>query len=404
MSTEWNIASVKAFLSSGDVKIDEQDEDGMTALLQASYRGNVKVAQLLVNSGADVNWSKHKQGYTALMFGALSGKIEIIEYLLSQGAKTEPTNCVKRTAAEMAAFVGNHFASALINTYIEKEELLQFTKLEASSNFYLFPSLVDPLHCMLNNLNFSPVKVYIYLSSSLGKPILDNSANVVAALERLCEQHFTPQRTHEHISMKLHLLSCIVKRASEFLKAKKSDVERTEKSPSFPLEPLIKLFLRGVNPHGLAGGQESFLRKCIISFPHSESNLWRQTVTRVSQVEVGEAPTALAILENAINGLSPFARSAKADESLSAVAYEPCATCADMPGYGDGIRSKWCSRCHEVAYCSVTCQKLHWFTHKRYCSILKEHHDSVAKVDTKTKPSAEEMSKIQGEISSLLSS
>lgn len=43
----------------------------MTALLQASYRGNVEIAQLLINSGANVNWSKHKQGYTALMFGAL---------------------------------------------------------------------------------------------------------------------------------------------------------------------------------------------------------------------------------------------------------------------------------------------------------------------------------------------
>ncbi|VDN97305.1 unnamed protein product [Rodentolepis nana] len=354
---DGNIASVKAFLSSGDVKIDEQDEDGMTALLQASYRGNVKIAQLLVNSGANVNWSKHKQGYTALMFGALSGKIEIIEYLLSQGAKTDPTNCVKRTAAEMASFV-------------EKEELVQFTKLEASSSSFLSPSLVDPLHCMLTNLNFSPVKVFIYLSSSSGKPILDNFENVVAALERLCAQHFTPHKTHEHISMKLHLLSCIVKRAGEFLKIKNFDEGRTGKS-SLTLEPLIKLFLRGTDPHGLAGGQESFLRKCLVSFPHSESNLWRQTVTRVSQVEVGEAPTALALLENAINGLSPFARSAKADESLSAGGCEPCATCADMPGYGDGIRSKWCSRCHEVAYCSVACQKLHWFTHKKYCSVLK---------------------------------
>ncbi|KAM3172775.1 hypothetical protein ACTXT7_013853 [Hymenolepis weldensis] len=235
-----------------DVKVDEQDEDGMTALLQASYRGNVKIAQLLVNSGANVNWSKHKQGYTALMFGALSGKIEIVEYLLSQGAKIDLTNCLKRTAGEMASFVGNHFAAALINTYIEKEEVLQFTKLEASSSSYLSPSLVDPLHCMLINLNFSPVKVFLYLSSPLGKPLLHNFTNVVAALESLCGQHFTPQRTHEHIALKLHLLSCTVKRAGEFLNTKKLEGKITEKPP-FPLEPLIKTFLRGVDPHGLTG-------------------------------------------------------------------------------------------------------------------------------------------------------
>ncbi|VUZ48951.1 unnamed protein product [Hymenolepis diminuta] len=401
---DGNISSVEALLSNGDVKVDDQDEDGMTALLQASYRGNVKIAQLLVNSGANVNWSKHKQGYTALMFGALSGKIEIVEYLLSQGAKIDLTNCLKRTAAEMASFVGNHFAAALINTHIGREEVLQFTKLDASSSSYLSPSLVDPLHCMLINLNFSPVKVFLYLSSPLGKLLLHDFTNVVAALESLCGQHFTPQRTHEHIALKLHLLSCTVKRAGEFLKTKKFEGENTEKPPSVLLEPLIKTFLRGVDPHGLTGGQESFLRKCLVSFPHSESNLWRQIVTQVSQVEVGESPTALVILENAISGLSPFARSAKGDASSSAVVHEPCATCADLPGYGADIRPRWCSRCHEVAYCSVACQKLHWFTHKKYCPILQEHHDSVAKSGPKTKPSDEEMSKIQGEISSLLSS
>lgn len=55
----------------------------MTALLQASYRGNVKIAQLLVNSGANVNWSKHKQGYTALMFGALVGLSHIFKFIAS---------------------------------------------------------------------------------------------------------------------------------------------------------------------------------------------------------------------------------------------------------------------------------------------------------------------------------
>lgn len=43
----------------------------MTALLQACYRGNVEIAKLLVNSGANVNWLKQSQGYTALMFGVL---------------------------------------------------------------------------------------------------------------------------------------------------------------------------------------------------------------------------------------------------------------------------------------------------------------------------------------------
>ncbi|KAM7533508.1 hypothetical protein Aperf_G00000127518 [Anoplocephala perfoliata] len=374
----------------------------MTALLQACYRGNVEIAQLLVDSGANVNWLKHNQGYTALMFGVLSGKAEIVDFLLSQGAKTDLTNCLKRTAAEMASFIGNHLAAARINTYIEKEELLQFTHQDSSSKSSLSSNLVDPLHHLIVNLNFSPVKVFIYLSSPTGMPLLGNFTNIAAALDKLVDQHFTPQRTHEHIAMKLHLLSCIIRRAGAFMEAKKAEGTKSEKTSSVLLESLIKIFLRGVDPYGLPAGQESFLRKCLASFPHAESNLWRQIVTQVSPLEVGQTPTCLVLLENAISGLSPFTRSAapRGDES---VVNAPCATCADLPGYATDSRLKWCSRCHEVAYCSVACQKLHWFTHKKYCPILKEHHDSVAKSGVKLNPSEKETSEIQGEIASFLS-
>lgn len=114
-------------------------------------------------------------------------------------------------------------------------------------------------------------------------------------------------------------------------------------------------------------GQEAFLRKCLVSFPHAESTLWRQTVTQIGGLEVGQVPTCLTILENAVNGFTSFTRSSPRDGVIN----EPCATCFDMPGYGIDLQVKWCSRCHEVAYCSVACQKLHWFTHKKYCPILK---------------------------------
>ncbi|EUB57008.1 Ankyrin repeat and MYND domain-containing protein 2 [Echinococcus granulosus] len=413
---DGDVVKVKAFLTTGLVKVDEPDEvninlfsnclqDGMTALLQACYRGNVEIAKILVDSGADVNWSKHRQEYTALMFAALSGKLEIINFLLSCGAKPDMTNCLKRTAAEMASFVGNHFAAAQINTYIEKEELIQFTKKSAAENSQLSTDLVEPLHHLVTNLNFAPVKVFLYLSSAAGKSLLESWKNVVAVLEKLVEQHFTPQRTHEHIAIKLHLLCAMVRRAGEYLEAgidgddKEIKAVHEEKNV-FALEPLIKNFLRGTDPHGLPKGQEAFLRKCLVSFPHAESTLWRQTVTQIGGVEVGQAPTCLTILENAINGFSSFSRSTSRDGIIN----EPCATCSDMPSYAKDLQVKWCSRCHEAAYCSVACQKLHWFTHKKYCPILKEHHESVARSQSKekAKPTEEEMSNFQEEISAYL--
>ncbi|KAL5108601.1 Ankyrin repeat and MYND domain-containing protein 2 [Taenia crassiceps] len=398
-----DVEKVTAFLTTRQVKVDEPDEDGMTALLQACYRGNVKVAKVLVDSGADVNWGKHKQEYTALMFAALSGRLEIVNFLLSCGAKPDMTNCLKRTAAEMASFVGHHFAAAQINSYIEKEELIQFAQKSISSNLQISVDLVEPLHQLITNLNFSPVKVFLYLSSAAGKPLLDSWKNVVAVLEKLVEQHFTPQRTHEHIAIKLHLLCSTVKRAGEYVGTESDGGKAVDggKNVSFTLEPLMKNFLRGADPRGLPKGQEAFLRKCLVSFPHTESTLWRQTVTQVGGLEVGQVPTCLTILENAINGFTSFTRSSPRD----GVVNEPCATCYDMPGYAIGLQVKWCSRCHEVAYCSVACQKLHWFTHKKYCSILKEYHESLVKSQSskeKAKPTEEEMLNLQKEISAYL--
>lgn len=56
--------------------------------------------------GADVNSGKHEFGYTALHFAALSGNCELCHLLLMAGAKSQTTNSVGRTAAQMAAFVG----------------------------------------------------------------------------------------------------------------------------------------------------------------------------------------------------------------------------------------------------------------------------------------------------------
>ena len=56
--------------------------------------------------GADVNGGNHEHDYTTLHFASLAGKIEICKLLLQNGVKIERTNSVRRTASQMAAFVG----------------------------------------------------------------------------------------------------------------------------------------------------------------------------------------------------------------------------------------------------------------------------------------------------------
>ena len=55
-----------------------------------------------------MNGGNHEHDYTTLHFAALAGKTEICKILLQHGVKIERTNSVKRTATQMAAFVGEN--------------------------------------------------------------------------------------------------------------------------------------------------------------------------------------------------------------------------------------------------------------------------------------------------------
>ena len=59
-----------------------------------------------MKQGADVNGGDHEHGYSTLHFATLANKVEICQILLENGVKVDRTNSVKRTASQMAAFVG----------------------------------------------------------------------------------------------------------------------------------------------------------------------------------------------------------------------------------------------------------------------------------------------------------
>lgn len=50
------------------LRVNWSDENGMTPLDNACYKGNYGVCKLLIERGADVNSKKHIHGYTSLMF------------------------------------------------------------------------------------------------------------------------------------------------------------------------------------------------------------------------------------------------------------------------------------------------------------------------------------------------
>jgi ankyrin repeat protein len=93
-------------ISNGDVRINCLDKNGMNFLDQAAFKGNERLAKLLIEMGADPDNRKHAHRYTSLMFAALSGKPKLCEMLLNAGAQSYVTNNMNKTASEMAAFVG----------------------------------------------------------------------------------------------------------------------------------------------------------------------------------------------------------------------------------------------------------------------------------------------------------
>lgn len=115
-------------LSSKNVRVNCLDENGMSPLMHAAYKGKLDMCELLLRHGADVNCHQHEHGYTALMFAALSGNKDITWAMLEAGAETDVVNSVGRTAAQMAAFVGQHDCVTIINNFFPRERLDYYTK------------------------------------------------------------------------------------------------------------------------------------------------------------------------------------------------------------------------------------------------------------------------------------
>ncbi|GFG38137.1 hypothetical protein Cfor_04788, partial [Coptotermes formosanus] len=142
-----DVNGLKNTLVQQKIEVDIYDENGMTPLQHAAYKGNKEIVQMLIDRGAEVNSGKHEYGYTALHFAALSGNAQVCHLLLMAGAKSQTTNSIGRTASQMAAFVGNHACVAVINSYIPKSDVDYYTipqGLETEPK--LPPTVAAPLH------------------------------------------------------------------------------------------------------------------------------------------------------------------------------------------------------------------------------------------------------------------
>ncbi|XP_074106216.1 ankyrin repeat and MYND domain-containing protein 2 [Cotesia typhae] len=349
-------SELRTLLASNKMKIDFVDENGMSPLQHACYKGNKEIVQMLLDQGADVNACQHEHAYTALHFAALSGNAELCHLLMSHGAKLTATNSVGRTPAQMAAFVGNHNCVATINNYIPKADIDYYIKPQGLQTEPMMPShLADSLHKFIMQVNVHPVRVAMSLQRCTG--LLDHLPKVQKVLESMRHREMTRGTdTNEIMAFKYHYLSCIVselikcQKRLEARKAEKINEKPTdeEKGKTDPVEFFIRLLLKCSRSDGLPEYQEALLREIVREFPFRESMIFRQMVATLAGTD---PPSAVSVISAAINGQRGFA-----DNQVI------CMTC------GEEKATKKCSKCKAVQYCDRECQRLHWFLHKKECA------------------------------------
>ncbi|XP_078333011.1 ankyrin repeat and MYND domain-containing protein 2-like isoform X3 [Crassostrea virginica] len=341
-----DVEAVKTLMKDPDVRKDFTDETGMTPLQHAAFRGRKEMVELFLANGADVNSSKHENSYSTLMFAALSGNTDVTRQVLEAGAKVDHVNSVGRTAAQMAAFVGQHQCVSVINNFFPKEKLLHFTKPQGFEKEPKLPPELAPALCnMINMPDLHPVKLCMYLQDHPG--LLENYTGIVKVFELLCEKSMKARDTNDIFALKSHYYSVLFKNAGKLHKEKGS------------IESFIKSLIKGRESDGFPEFQEKFLRQVLREFPYAESELLQQMVRNLANTSIGDHPTALYVLCQGINGQKFM------DED------DVCSTCGTLRA------KKKCSACKMVCYCDQRCQKLHWSTHKKQCKQLAAEYVKI---------------------------
>jgi len=351
---DGDMERLQNFLEVEGVSVELLDGTGMTPLMHASWKGHVGVTKYLLRQGADPNGGRHEHSYTCLHFAGLAGKPEVCKLLLEAGAKTYHENSVKRTAAAMAAFVGNHHCVSVINNHVPKDHVLYYTKKQPFEEHPKLPAdLAKPLHNLVMSMNTHPVRIALHFRAN--PTLLAKITSVRKVLELMSDREFKNRTdVNEVMSLKYHIIHFIVKDMEKQLEIDQKK-EPPAKSPF--LDRWIKWQLTGREPDGFPVYQENFLRQAVKEFPFPESQLFKMLVTNFSMCkEYGVGQTAAEYINGAFNGQKGFKD------------HENCDTC------GEERAEKKCSECKSADYCDQVCQKYHWFLHKKHCDRLKAEH------------------------------
>ncbi|CAG8567763.1 11687_t:CDS:2, partial [Dentiscutata heterogama] len=148
--------SIVAWLLMNSANVEQKDNDGWTALHNASSQGHIMIVRyLLENTSANVDVKSNK-GHTPLMNAASKGHISVVKYLLNR-ANANPfvKNCIGESAYDIAA--------ASQKAYIC--ELLEKAEREWWKNKRLLQSTTSPYDLMNLPATNQPYDIYVFHSA-----------------------------------------------------------------------------------------------------------------------------------------------------------------------------------------------------------------------------------------------
>jgi len=337
------------------------DKDELTPLQHACHIGNLELTTFLLDQGADVNFTSRKDGYTPLMFAAISSRASIVRLLLERGVDTKIENCVNRTAAQMAAFVGQTKIVAIINSWLPYEETVApYTRCRELEEEPRIPSLElgRLLHSYIVYPSYHPVKLILFIKDNLD--LIKYGPQFVYVLDNLSSKSLKPPLNEESLSLKYYFLSYLIEFCLKLVKTKVSGQE-TENDSSYLkicdklIENLVRRLIRRENSSDVKPCTQQldrFILESLLKYPYTQLGIFKTMTFALTKREPGDL-TALTVLTQTMDGPRTFSQPAEA-----------CAVCGEMD------KNKKCSRCKSIHYCSFSCQRADWFQHKRECRNL----------------------------------
>lgn len=317
------------------------DKDQLTPLQHACHTGNLELAKLLIKRGSDINFTGRKDGYTSLMFAALGSRESIVRLLLEHNADTTIENCVHRTAAQMAAFVGCHKVVTLINNWVSFDDSVEpYTRcreLEEKPRIES-PELGVVLHNFIVHPALHPVKLLIYIQENFD--LVKHASQFLYVLENLSAKTVKPPKNDESLALRYHYLGYLI--------------DHCRKSQTKGVDAIIRQLIKR-NPsndttYSPTPQLDRLVLECIMKFPYTQSAIFK-TMTFALSKRGPDDLNALNILIQSLNGPRMFSTPAEA-----------CIVCSGTE------KTKRCSRCKSVYYCGPPCQRVDWFQHKKVCA------------------------------------